>query len=61
MLNIVLACVSVSLLVLCIAVALSKERQKRRSEAAMERLTQHSIHFDEAALLRNRSERPEDW
>jgi len=61
MFYIILACISGGLLVACIMVAVSKERRKRRSDAAIERLTEYSLHFDEERLLRNRSERAQDW
>lgn len=59
MLNIILACIATALGVVCIAVAISKERRKDR-QAFVDRLTQEP-EYDETRMLRNRSERSEDW
>jgi hypothetical protein len=55
MFNIVLACLSGALLAVCVVVAMIKERARHEEPLA------ECPQFDVARLLRNRSERSEDW
>lgn len=60
MLNIILACIAGALLVACIAVAMTRERKRREVTERLEPRVDYS-RFDQDALLRNRSERAQDW
>jgi hypothetical protein len=58
MLMIAVGCIAGALLVVCVMAALSKERQKvaKRLGARVD-----YSRFDETQMLRNRSERAQDW
>jgi hypothetical protein len=61
MLIFVLACVVAALVVTCVAIALSEERRRTGERDAFVRRLNQNPEYDAARMLRNRSERSEDW